>query len=331
MCIRDSGASGSGSGTTTNTYLKYKFVVNDTTDTYPDGDFSYTAKIELTNKLLNYDETPMAGQPGDVFSVDLYEDAEHTKKVTSTPITFDMNGVDSATQTINLKVTSSKADYYLAESQTGQTLYTVSFSTGNTGKLSVTCGLNQVEAEIRNKLNDTTVHFRLLDGSSGKHISGVTMVVKDGSGKIVYNNGKALVFKSKDKDYVIANVLEAGQTYYLSQVSAPSGYAPTADVSFEVQRGVVTEVQMYADRAVSTNHTITATKQVYSGEHQVYAQDNTSGTNAAKGRYTFYAALFADAAHIQKVSDVQKITVKGLGGSTDFKNCLLYTSDAADE
>ena len=310
--------------------LKYKFIVNETQDTYPDGDFSYMVTLSLTNRLLNYDGTEMKGQPGDVFGIDLYMDAERTKKVTTSSIIFDMNGVSIAEQQYPLKVSAGRSDYYLEESQMGQTMYTAILP-GNDGKLAVICGQETISAEIQNKLNDTKVHFSLTDSDSGKYISGVTMVVKDGSGKIVYDNGKALVFKSKSKDYVVGNILTVGQKYYLSQVSAPSGYAPAADVPFEVQRGVVTEVQMKAERAVSTDYAATVTKQVYSGEHQVYAQDDTSGTNAAKGRYTFYAALFADAAHVRKVSDVQKITVKGLGGSAVFKNLDADTKYYAAE
>ncbi len=310
--------------------LKYRFIVNETQDTYPDGDFSYMVTLSLTNRLLNYDGTEMKGQPGDVFGIDLYMDAERTKKVTMSSIIFDMSGVSIAEQQYPLKVSAGRADYYLEESQMGQTMYTVILP-GNDGKLAVICGQETISAEIQNKLNDTKVHFSLTDSDSGKYISGVTMVVKDGSGKIVYDNGKALVFKSKSKDYVVGNILTVGQKYYLSQVSAPSGYAPAADVPFEVQRGVVTEVQMKAERAVSTDYAATVTKQVYSGEHQVYAQDDTSGTNAAKGRYTFYAALFADAAHVRKVSDVQKITVKGLGGSAVFKNLDADTKYYAAE
>ncbi|MDO4323953.1 MAG: hypothetical protein Q4C61_15670, partial [Lachnospiraceae bacterium] len=305
--------------------LRYKFLTNETVDTYPNGDFSYMATINLTNKLINYDGTELTGKDGDVFQIELYKDADRTQKVTSEPITFDMKGVSSASQTYSLKMTVGSAEYYLAESQTGQNLYTVSLP-GNDGRIIVTCGSEPVNVEIQNKLNDTEVRLRLVDNDSGQYISDVFMVIKDKDGRIVSDNGKALVFKSGKKDYTVTNLLSGGQTYYLSQVAAPSGYAPTADVSFEVQRGTVSEVEMRAVRAVTTDYTVTVLKQVYSGKNQVYAQDDTSGTNAAKGRYTFYAALFADAAHTQKVSNVQKITVKGLGGSTVFQNLAPDTT-----
>lgn len=60
--------------------------------------------------------------------------------------------------------------------------------------------------------------------------------------------------------------------------------------------------------------------QVYVGDAQVYAKDTTSGTYAKEKRYTYYAALFADKARTQKVSDVKEITVSGLSGSASFSN-----------
>ena len=60
--------------------------------------------------------------------------------------------------------------------------------------------------------------------------------------------------------------------------------------------------------------------QVYVGDAQVYAKDTTSGTYAKEKRYTYYAALFADKARTQKVSDVKEITVSGLSGSASFSS-----------
>ena len=315
--------------------LQYLYAENEKEHTYPDGDFSYMAKLQLTKKLFAADGSAMKGQAEDVFHVDLYSDAQRTQKVTAVPVTFDMNGKTELTQTLSLKLTAGRAEYYLSETDknghTDTLLYTPVYSPSADGKLTVVCGQKDVgaqtdtgvqtgaAAQISNHLNDTVVKLRLTD-MDGKLLGGVVMAVKDSSGKLVYNNGKALVFKSSEKDHVLKNLLQAGQTYYLSQVAAPSGYAPAADVAFTAERGAVTEVVMQCEKAKSTEYSVTVNKQVRSGGHTVYAQDDTSGSNAAQGRYTFYAALFADAAHTQKVSDVRKITVKGLGGSTTFKN-----------
>ena len=308
--------------------LSYLFSPDNTVNPYPEGDFSYTASIKLTKNLLDQSGNALIGQSDDTFYVDLYRDSSRTQKVTQIPITFAMKDKSTMEATYELKMTAGKADFYLSETdqngkvvggEKGDSVYTVSYLPNADGKLSIVCG-SEFTAQIRNQINASTVSTRLVDAKTGKHISGVTMVIKDQDGKVVYNNGKALVFQSKDTDYVLENVLETGKSYYLSQVAAPSGYAPSADVAFEVARGMVTEVVMQSSAAEKTSYSVTVNKQVYSGKYQVYAQDDTNGTNAANGSYTFHVALFADANHTQKVSDVQAITVKGLSGVTTFEN-----------
>ena len=308
--------------------LSYLFSPDSTINPYPEGDFSYIANIKLTKNLLDQSGNALIGQADDTFYVDLYRDSSRTQKVTQTPITFAMQDKSTMEATYELKMTAGKADFYLSETdqngkvvggEKGDSVYTVSYLPNADGKLSIVCG-SEFTAQIRNQINASTVSTRLVDAKTGKHISGVTMVIKDQDGKVVYNNGKALVFQSKDTDYVLENVLETGKNYYLSQVAAPSGYAPSADVAFEVARGMVTEVVMQSSAAEKTSYSVTVNKQVYSGKYQVYAQDDTNGTNAANGSYTFHVALFADANHTQKVSDVQAITVKGLSGVTTFEN-----------
>lgn len=308
--------------------LSYLFSPDSTINPYPEGDFSYIANIKLTKNLLDQSGNALIGQADDTFYVDLYRDSSRTQKVTQTPITFAMQDKSTMEATYELKMTAGKADFYLSETdqngkvvggEKGDSVYTVSYLPNADGKISVVCG-SESTAQIRNQINASTVSTGLVDAKTGKHISGVTMVIKDQDGKVVYNNGKALVFQSKDTDYVLENVLEAGKKYYLSQVSAPSGYAPSADVAFEVARGMVTEVVMQSSAAEKTGYSVTVNKQVYSGKYQVYARDDTNGTNAANGSYTFRVALFADAGHTQKVSDVQAITVKGLSGITTFEN-----------
>lgn len=147
------------------------------------------------------------------------------------------------------------------------------------------------------------------------------MVLKNDSGKVI---GK-FTSKASETKWTVPSY---DTTYYLSAVQAPTGYAPTADVAFSVPKGQKISVAMECKSAksVSTDYQLTVSKQVYCDGHQVYAYDTTSGAYAAKGAYTFYAALFADKARTQKVSDVQKITVTGLGGTTTFKNLKKGTT-----
>ena len=310
-----------------NAVINYQYVANATENTYPNGDFSYLAERSLTKKLLNGDGSERVGGENDEFTVDLYEDVERTKAAGAAPVVFNMSGVAVKEEKIQVKMTAGIADLYLTEKdKDGQVIgadanksqYTVSYTPDNTGKVAVICG-TPASAEILNQMNNSVVKLALRD-TSGKYVSGVTMVVKDSNGQVAYDNGKALVFTSGETDYVLQDVLTPGQTYYLSQVSAASGYGPAADVAFKVKEGGETVVEMVCHAAKSTSYSVTVAKQVYCGENQVYAQDTTNKEHAAKGRYTFYVALFADSAYQQKVSNVQKITVKGLNGSTTFKN-----------
>ena len=115
-------------------------------------------------------------------------------------------------------------------------------------------------------------------------------------------------------------VLEDGSEYYLSEIQAPEGYTASPDVKFTVKKGQTTEVVIQNSPTASTDYQLTVSTQVYFDDKQVYGYDKTNKTYAKAGAYTFYAALFSDAKHTKKVSDVQKITVSGFNGTTTFKN-----------
>lgn len=156
--------------------------------------------------------------------------------------------------------------------------------------------------------------LRLLDASSDKQLSGAKMVIKDATtSKNVYS------FTTGNEVQILTNKLAAG-SYVLTELTAPSGYSNTADVAFEVKDGQTTEVVMRNASHGKASHKLTVSMQIYVGDAQVYAKDTTSGTYAKEKRYTYYAALFADKARTQKVSDVKEITVSGLNGSVTFSN-----------
>lgn len=127
-------------------------------------------------------------------------------------------------------------------------------------------------------------------------------------------------FESESQDIVLTNILTDGGTYYLSEVTAPDGYAPASDLQFTVKKGETTEVVLKNAAQAKTDYTLTVTKQVYAGKHQLYAYDTTTGQYAQKGYYTYYAALFSDAKRTKKVSNVEKIQVNGFGGTATFSN-----------
>ena len=133
------------------------------------------------------------------------------------------------------------------------------------------------------------------------------MVIKDTkTGKAVYS------FTTGNEVETLTNKLAAGSYVLTAAATAPGGYSNTKDVAFEVKDGQTTEVVMRNASYGKSAHKLTVSMQVYVGDAQVYAKDTTSGTYAKEKRYTYYAALFADKARTQKVSDVKEITVSGL-------------------
>lgn len=303
---------------------------------YPTGSFYYMAPVALTMNVQNYDGKALAVD--ETFYAELYSDAEHTQKITQEPIAFAMNNTASVTSTYTqVKMTAASGTIYLAETdQSGNALgseykYAVTYPVTN-GAIAVNCAAQQganvqetTTATIQNKLNSSVVKLRVIDKATGSHVAGATLVLKDSKGKVL-NVNDTVTFASRETDIVLTNRLTKGQTYYLSEVSAASGYTPAPDVEFTVKSAATTEVELINAKTVSSNYGITVTKQVYSEKYPVYARDTTNGTYAAQGRYTFYAALFSDSARTKKVSNVQKITVSGFGGTTVFKNLSQNTT-----
>ena len=289
---------------------------------YPENDYSYLAEILLKKIVKN--PSGEEEHTTDTFYVMLYKDAAYTEAVTETPIEIAMNGLSELTQVYAVKMTQYEGVFYVKETDaSGSELpdtypYAVTYTNG--GALTVVCG-TAAEATIENQLSSSVAMLSVKDAATGEYLKGVQMVLKNASGKVI---GKFTSKAGQTKWTVPAYET----TYYLSAVQAPSGYAPAADVAFSVPKGQKISVSMecVTEESAATDYQLTVSKQVYCGGHQVYAYDTTSGTYAAKGAYTFYAALFADKERTQKVSDVQKITVSGLGGTTTFKNLVNGTT-----
>ena len=302
------------------------FVLTDTYSIYPSGEFSWEAQIHVTKQVLNREgsETPVTAS----FYIMLYGDQAHTQPLLAAPAELQIQESSSGETDILLKMTEAGGTVYAAETDEQGNLvvsgdksfgYNVRFGGGTGGAVNVTAGTESSLSVINQQCTDTVVRIRVTN-ASGHRLSGASMVIKDSSGRVLDLNGQVLQFRSGSSDYVLTNQLSAG-TYYLSQITAPSGYQASPDVEFTVSDGQTVEVVM-TNQAVSSssNGRITAYKQVYSGQHQLYAQDTSAGRYAAQGSYTFYAALFSDRALTQKVSDVQQITVSGFSGSTVFRN-----------
>ena len=288
--------------------------------TYPDGDYSYQADISVTVQVKDVQGAAYAAS--DTFYAMLYQDADRTQKVLSTPLTFAMSGTAALTQSTQVKMTKASETFYLAQTDANGTeitnadpnfLYGITYPDLTNQALTVVCG-QKAAATIQNQLGNSVVVLRLLDAASDKQLPGAKMVIKNAkTGKAVYS------FTTGNEVETLTNKLAAG-SYVLTELTAPGGYSNTPDVAFEVKDGQTTEVVMRNASYGKSAHKLTVSMQVYVGDAQVYAKDTTSGTYAKEKRYTYYAALFADKARTQKVSDVKEITVSGLSGSASFSN-----------
>ena len=288
--------------------------------TYPDGDYSYQADISVTVQVKDVQGAAYAAS--DTFYAMLYQDADRTQKVLSTPLTFAMSGTAALTQSTQVKVTKASETFYLAQTDANGTeitnadpnfLYGITYPDLTNQALTVVCG-QKAAATIQDQLGNSIVMLRLLDAASDKQLPGAKMVIKDAkTGKAVYS------FTTGNEVETLTNKLAAG-SYVLTELIAPGGYSNTSDVAFKVKDGQTTEVVMRNASYGKSAHKLMVSMQVYVGDAQVYAKDTTSGTYAKEKRYTYYAALFADKARTQKVSDVKEITVSGLSGSVSFSN-----------
>ena len=288
--------------------------------TYPDGDYSYQADISVTVQVKDVQGAAYAAS--DTFYAMLYQDADRTQKVLSTPLTFAMSGAAALTQSTQVKMTKASETFYLAQTDANGTeitnadpnfLYGITYPDLTNQALTVVCG-QKAAATIQDQLGNSIVMLRLLDAASDKQLPGAKMVIKDAkTGKAVYS------FTTGNEVETLTNKLAAGR-YVLTELIAPGGYSNTPDVAFEVKDGQTTEVVMRNASYGKSAHKLTVSMQVYVRDAQVYAKDTTSGTYAKEKRYTYYAALFADKNRTQKVSDVKEITVSGLSGSASFSN-----------
>ena len=305
--------------------------------------YSYPVEVTVTKKVLDQAgaETPSS----ETFYFNIYQvTAENDglgDPVFASPTAISMNGAASASATVQIKMNAVSGDFAIREVDANGTIlttdtkdfqYAVSYPENPNGKFTASCTSAKNETDqatgvaapvkltIENRNTNSLVKIQAEDASTGELLSGITLVIKNKSGKVVLINGKETLTSGKTA-IELENVLTSGQTYYLSALQASSGYAVAPDVAFTVNKSGETVVSLqYSALSEDSGYKLTVSKQVYSGKYPVYAYDTTNGTYAAKGAYTFYVALFADSARTQKVSDVQKVTVTGLGSTTVFKN-----------
>ena len=158
---------------------------------------------------------------------------------------------------------------------------------------------------------------------SGKALAGATLVIKDSEGNIV---GKE--WTSDGKAHEITGLLTVGETYTLSEVSAPSGYTVAPDQTFKMEDKDVIEVTMVGYQASGSGQ-ITVTKKVTyanGGDFiDLIAQDDTFYVNLftdAAGKYPYKGAL-PQAIHLVNAS-AGSVTFSDLAQGTYY----VYETDA---
>lgn len=157
---------------------------------------------------------------------------------------------------------------------------------------------------------------------SGKALSGAQLVVKDSTGKEIDK------WTSDGKAHEITGLLTVGETYTLSEVSAPSGYTVAPDQTFKMEDKDVIEVTM-VDYQASGSGQITVTKKVTyanGGDFiDLIAQDDTFYVNLftdAAGKYPYKGAL-PQAIHLVNAS-AGSVTFSDLAQGTYY----VYETDA---
>ena len=157
---------------------------------------------------------------------------------------------------------------------------------------------------------------------SGKALSGAQLVVKDSTGKELDK------WTSDGKTHEITGLLTVGETYTLSEVSAPSGYTVAPDQTFKMEDEDVIEVTM-VDYQASGSGQITVTKKVTyanGGDFiDLIAQDDTFYVNLftdAAGKYPYKGAL-PQAIHLVNAS-AGSVTFSDLAQGTYY----VYETDA---
>ena len=157
---------------------------------------------------------------------------------------------------------------------------------------------------------------------SGKALSGAQLVVKDSTGKELDK------WTSDGKAHEITGLLTVGETYTLSEVSAPSGYTVAPDQTFKMEDKDVIEVTM-VDYQASGSGQITVTKKVTyanGGDFtDLIAQDDTFYVNLftdAAGKYPYKGAL-PQAIHLVNAS-AGSVTFSDLAQGTYY----VYETDA---
>ena len=95
----------------------------------------------------------------------------------------------------------------------------------------------------------TNVEITKLDQKIQRTLAGAVLSITDADGNVVLDqNGNPLTWTTEKAATAFAGVLEAGKTYYVTEVSAPTGYAISAPIEFTVSSDGATDRIIVQDR-----------------------------------------------------------------------------------
>ena len=210
------------------------------------------------------------------------------------------------------------------------TLEEISAPAGYRKADNITFSLNEAGEIFVNNEKVTSVIMRdamtkasiLKTDESGKALSGATLVVKDSAGKELDK------WTTDGKAHEITGLLTVGETYTLSEISAPSGYTVAPDQTFKMEDKDVVEVTM-VDYQASGSGQITVTKKVTllngGSTEELIAADDTFYVNLftdAAGKYPYKGAM-PQAIHLVNAS-AGSVTFSDLAQGTYY----VYETDA---
>lgn len=150
----------------------------------------------------------------------------------------------------------------------------------------------------------TKVSIKKMDITGNNEVAGARLLLKDKEGNVIES------WMSAAEAHVFEQKLIAGETYTLSEVTAPSGYEVAADITFTVNKDGTISID---GKAVDGNEIIMKDDTTPVGEEGKLVVSKLvtfQGKNQAVNR-TFYVALFSDADCTQKVSNVKELKCEG--------------------
>lgn len=170
----------------------------------------------------------------------------------------------------------------------------------------------------------TKVSIKKTDITGSKEIAGAKLLLKDKDGNVIES------WTSATEAHVFEKKLIAGETYTLVEVTAPSGYEVTENITFTVNKDGTVSVD---GKTVDGNEVIMKDETTPVGEEGrivVSKLVTFQGKNQAVNR-TFYTALFSDADCTKKVSDVKELRCEGAWSAyvvfEHLKNGTYYVAE----